>query len=212
MSTPVGSAPTIAASAVAGVRHLLIEENAWAPVRAELIRQHAEAASWIGSDLSIDPTKTAWVPAAHHALMMDALIAVAGEERTYELGRERAHRTAQAGAFAPVVRSWSRSFGADPTEFLKLTLHAWSSQTRNLGEFVASESRPGFARFVMKGPAPLLGQSRGWQRFLAGYGTGLLDLVHRAGRCDIRVSGDDIEVVYTYDPTATPPDGSPRQR
>jgi hypothetical protein len=107
--------PTIAASAVAGVRHLLIEENVWAAVRAELVRTHADATGWIDSELSVDPTKTPWVPVAHHAQMMDALIAVVGRDRTYEFGRLRAHRTAQAGAFAPVVRSWSRSFGASPS-------------------------------------------------------------------------------------------------
>lgn len=199
--------PTIAASAVAGVRHLLIEEKVWPVVRAELVRVHDDAASWIDSDLSVDPTKTDWVPVTHHAQMMDALLAVTGPERTYALGRERAHRTAQAGAFAPVVRSWARSFGATPTEFLKLTLHAWSSQTRNLGEFVPVESREGYARFLMKDASPPIRESPGWQVFLAGYGTGLLDLVGREGRCDIRVAGSDVEVSYTYGATT----GQPRQ-
>jgi len=198
MSATVGGTPTIAASAVAGVRHLLIEENAWASVRAQLVKTHADAASWIDSDLSVDPTKTAWVPVTHHAQMMDALLAVVGPDQTFALGRARAHRTAQAGAFAPVVRSWSRSFGQNPTEFLKLTLHAWSSQTQNLGEFVVADSRPGFARFVMKHASQLLRESAGWQRFLAGYGTGLLDLIERQGRCAIGVVGADVEVTYTY--------------
>ena len=107
MNRSADNVPTIAASAVAGVRHLLIQENAWAEVRAELVRAHVDASCWIDTDLSIDPTKTQWVPAAHHAQMIDALHAVVGGERTFELGRERAHRTAQAGAFAPVVRSFS---------------------------------------------------------------------------------------------------------
>jgi len=199
MSSSGVGAPTIAASAVAGVRHLLIEENVWADVRAELVRTHADAASWIDSDLSVDPTKTRWVPVEHHAQMMDALFAVAGAARTFDLGRARGVRTGQAGAFAPVVRSWSRSFGANPAEFLKLTLHAWSSQTQNLGEFVLAEARPGHVRFVMKDATRLLTESPGWQLFLAGYGTGLLDLVKREGRCDIHRAGPDIECIYTYD-------------
>jgi len=199
MSSSIGVTPTIAASAVAGVRHLLIEENAWAPVRAELVRAHADAASWIDSDLSVDPTKTQWVPVERHAQMVDAMYAVFGPERTFAFGRKRANRTAQAGAFAPVVRSWSRSFGSNPIEFLKLTLHAWSSQTQNLGEFVIQESRVGFVRFVMKSASPVLLESPGWQTFLAGYGTGLLDLVSREGRCEIRPVGPDIECIYTYD-------------
>lgn len=204
-----GTVPTIAASAVAGVRHLLIEAKVWADVRAELVRVHEDAASWIDSDLSVDPTKTSWVPIAHHTQMMDALHVVAGAERTFELGRERAHRTAQAGAFAPVVRSWARSFGATPAEFLKLTLHAWSSQTQNLGTFVAAESRPGFARFRMAPASRLLRESIGWQAFLAGYGTGLLDLVGRSGRCSLRVDGDDVDVTYAYadPPPEQPPSG-----
>ena len=103
------------------------------------------------------------------------------------------------------MRSWSRSFGSTPSEFLKLTLHAWSSQTRNLGEFVLAESRPGHACFVMRDASALFRRSLGWQCFLAGYGTGLLDLVVANGRCEIRVAdAGDIEVVYTY-PVAAPP-------
>jgi hypothetical protein len=198
MSSSAGGTPTIAASAVAGVRHLLIEENVWAGVRAELVRVHADAASWIDSDLSIDPTKVSWVPVNYHVQMMDALRTVVGPDRVLALGRLRAHRTTQGGAFAPVVRSWSRSFGTDPTEFLKLTLHAWSSQTQNLGAFTIAESRPGYARFVMHDATRLLRDSPGWQLFLAGYGTGLLDLVKREGRCEIRANGSDVECVYTY--------------
>jgi hypothetical protein len=203
MSSPVGGAPMIAASAVAGFRHLLIEENVWAAVRAELVRIHVDAASWIDSELSVDPTKVAWVPVTHYAQMMDALVTTVGEARTSALGRERARRGALAGAFGPVIRSWSRSFGADPTEFLKVTLHAWSSQTQNLGAFVLAESRPGYARFVIHGAAPLLLESRGWQLFLAGYGTGLLDLMKGKGRCDIDASGPDFQCiyVYTFEPT-----------
>lgn len=176
----------------------------WAAVRAELVRVHIDAASWIDSELSIDPTKTAWVPVTHHVQMMDALVTVVGEERTYALGRERARRTALAGAFAPVVRSWSRSFGDHPSEFLKLTLHAWSSQTRNLGEFVVAETRPGYSRFVMKNATRLLHDSRGWQLFLAGYGTGLLDLMNRKGRCEITVDAShaDVEIAYVFDERA----------
>jgi len=199
MSSSIGATPTIAASAVAGVRHLLLEESAWAAVRAELVRAHPDAASWIDSDLSVDPTKTRWIAVAHHAQMVDAVHSVFGPERTFDLGRRRANRTAQAGAFAPVVRSWSRSFGSNPVEFLKLTLHAWSSQTQNLGEFVLDEMRPGFVRFVMKDASPVLIESEGWQIFLAGYGTGLLDLVNREGRCEIRAVGPDVECVYRYE-------------
>lgn len=195
-----GGPPTIAASAVAGVRHLLIVEDVWAAVRAELVRVHADAASWIDSELSVDPTKTQWVPVRHHTQMMDALLTVVGPERTFALGRARAHRTAQAGAFAPVVRSWSRSFGGNPTEFLNLTLHAWSSQVQNLGVIELVEGRPGYARFVMRDATPLLRHSVGWQQFLAGYGTGLLDLIEREGLCEFRVgeNGTDVYVDYTY--------------
>ena len=45
----------------------------------------------------------------------------------------------------------------------------------------------------------LLTESPGWQLFLAGYGTGLLDLVKREGRCDIHRAGPDIECIYTYE-------------
>jgi len=159
-----------------------------------------DAATWIDSELSVDPTKTQWAPVLHHAQMMDALLTVAGAERTYAFGRSRAHRAAQAGGFAPVVRSWSRSFGSSPTEFLRLTLHAWSAQTQNMGTFEVAESRTGYARFLMKNASAFIGRSRGWQLFLAGYGTGLLDLIQREGRCDIHLvpNSDDVEVVYTY--------------
>lgn len=205
MNRSADNVPTIAASAVAGVRHLLIQENAWAEVRAELVRAHVDASSWIDSDLSIDPTKTQWVPAAHHAQMIEALHAVVGHTRTFELGRERAHRTAQAGAFAPVVRSFARSFGDTPSEFLKLTQHAWAAQTQNLGEFVLAESRLGHTRFVLESPSPLIAQNIGWKTFLAGYGTGLLDLVKRKGCCEIEVNGKgELEAIYDYDAEPAP--------
>lgn len=178
----------------------------WPAVRAELVRKYADAAGWIDSDLSVDPTKTAWVPATYHAQMMDALLSVVGPDKTYALGRLRAHRTALAGAFAPVVRSWSRSFGSNPSEFLRLTLHAWSSQTQHLGEFVMGEVRPGYACFVLRDAPALLIDGLGWQSFLSGYGTGLLDLIQQRGRCELRITpgAADVEVVYTYDEPPTP--------
>lgn len=191
--------PTIAASAVAGVRHLLFEEGLWASVRDELRRAHPEVAEGFDAAFAIDPTKTQWVPVSYHTLMMEALLAVVGPERTYALGRLRAQRTSQAGAFAPVVRSWARSFGSNPTEFLRLTLHAWSSQTQHLGEFVVRETRPGYSCFVLRNASSHLRDGMGWQTFLAGYGTGLLDLIRQEGRCEFRITdGHDVEVAYTY--------------
>ena len=75
------------------------------------------------------------------------------------------------------------------------------------GEFVLAESRPGYVRFSMLGASALLRESRGWQIFLAGYGTGLLDLIHCEGRCDIRVSpnGVDVDVDYIYVEPPTAP-------
>lgn len=197
----------ITASAVAGVRHLLLEEQVWADVRAELERRPGGAA--IAHELAVDPTKVEWVSAHHYAAMMDALLAATGPERTFALGRARLHRTAQAGAFAPVVRSWTRSFGRDAGEFLRLTLHAWNTQTRNLGTFVLDETRPGHARFVLARASDVIGASAGWQCFLSGYGTGLLDLLHVDGTCAIRSVGVDVEIVYDYatDGTPTPPRG-----
>lgn len=186
----------IAASAVAGVRHLLLEEQVWADVRAELERRPGGDA--IVHELAVDPTKVEWVSARQYAAMMDALLAAVGPERTLALGRMRLHRTAQAGAFAPVIRSWTRSFGRAADEFLRVTLHAWSTQTKNLGTFVLAESRPGHARFVLTHASTVIRASEGWQCFLSGYGTGLIDLLRVEGRCHVRVAHDDVEIVYDY--------------
>jgi len=209
MNRSDGTEPLIAASAVNGVRHLLLEEGVWDGVRATLVRVHPDASAWIDTDLSVDPTKTAWIPVARYAQMMDALYASAGDERTFALGRARAHRTAVAGAFAPVVRSWQRSFGRDVGEFLKLTFHAWSTQTRHLGEFELESAGAGRARFVLRAAPRVVAECIGWQRFLAGYATGLLDLIERRGLCEIRMDseGKDMLIVYRYD--TDPPPGGP---
>ncbi len=209
MTRSDGTEPLIAGSAVNGVRHLLLEEGVWDAVRAALVRARPDAVAWIDTDLSVDPTKTEWIPVARYVQMMDALYAAVGDERTFALGRERAHRTAVAGAFAPVVRSWQRTFGRDVGEFLKLTFHAWSTQTRHLGEFELADAGPGRARFVLRSPPALVAGCVGWQRFLAGYATGLLDLVGRRGLCEIRMDseGKDMHIAYRYD-TDPPPPGS----
>ena len=187
----------IAASVVAGMRHLLIEQGVWESVRAALEKADpgAERA------LTVDPTKVEWVSAAPYGQMMDALLAVVGETRAFELGRERIHQSAQAGAFAPIVRSWARSFGHNPEEFLRLTTHAWSTQTRGIGTFKLAESRPGRVRFVMADAGRVILEHAGWRRFLCGYGTGLLDLIGRRGSCVISVSsaGTTIDATYAYD-------------
>jgi hypothetical protein len=191
----------IAASVIAGVRHLLIESGVWDEVRATLVRREPEAAHWIEAELAVDPTKIDWVTAAHYGELMDAIFDVVGSDRAFALGRERLHRTAQAGAFAPVVRSWARSFGDSPEEFLRLTTHAWSTQTRNFGLVRPTESRLGHARFLIEEAAPVIRDSAGWHRFLSGYGTGLLDLIHREGRCIVRRdrTGRHVEIIYDYD-------------
>jgi hypothetical protein len=192
----------LAASVIAGLRHLLIERGVWDQVRSTLVARDPTALEWIESELAVDPTKTEWVAATHYGLLWEAIVGVVGMDRTFALGRERLHRTAQAGAFAPVVRSWVRSFGEKPEEFLRLTTHAWSSQTKNFGSFKEAENRAGHARFVMEDASPILRESLGWRQFLSGYGTGLLDLIEREGQCRVEVAptGRNVEIVFDYPP------------
>jgi hypothetical protein len=193
-------APQIAASVIVGLRHLLIDSGIWQPVRAALAARDPRSIEWIETELAVDPTTTAWVTSAHFGDLMDTILEVVGSDRAFELGRERLHRSAQAGAFAPVVRSWMRSFGESPEEFLRLTIHAWSSQTRSFGVVSVVENRPGHARFVMLDAPEVIRDSAGWHRFLSGYGTGLLDLIHRQGQCAVRrdPSGKSVEIVFDY--------------
>ncbi len=198
--------PRVAASLVTGLRHLLIEHRVWDPARAVLLRRHPDVLKWVENDLAVDPTRVDWVVAAHYGDLMDAILEVVGADRTFALGRERFERTAKAGAFAPVVRSWARSFGDDPQEFLRLAIHAWSAQTRNLGVLESVESRLGRARFVLRDAGPPIRDSVGWRRFISGYGTGMLDLIQREGFCavELDVSGHHVEITFDYRELGTP--------
>lgn len=199
----------IAASVIAGLRHQLMERGIWESVRAALLERRPDALDWIETELSVDPTKTDWVNAAHYGELMDAIHRVVGPERAFALGRERLHRTAQAGAFAPIVRSWARSFGESPEEFLRLTTHAWSSQTRNFGALVQLASRLGHTRYVLTDATPVIRDSTGWHQFLSGYGTGFLDLIRRDGLCVVSrdPTGRHVEITFDYEGPERPQRG-----
>lgn len=183
----------VASSLVSGMRHMLLEHDRWAQVRERLIARDPHAAEWIDARHIGD-----WYPMERHVAMMGAFQDVVGDEGLRAFGKMRLREALLGGMLAPIFRSWTRSYVSAPSQFLRVTPHAWRAVTRNAGRMsVARNVEREMQLRVIDAPESVR-RASAWHRFLEGYTTGLLEAGALEGTVIVTVGSDAIEILLTW--------------
>lgn len=183
------TAPAIASSVVSGVRRLLIEDGRWIDVRERMIARDPRASEWIDGTI-VGP----WIALERHLAIMSALQDVVGDDGLRAIGKNRLRDSVSAGVLAPIFRSWARSYAAAPAQLIRVTPHVWSAATRNLGSLrVDSVGEREMTLRVVPTPEPVR-RNDAWQRFLEGYGLGVLELGSLEGEVAIAPERESITI------------------
>lgn len=174
-----------------GVRRQLIDDGTWSAVRARLVARDPDASEWIDA-----PASGPWFPAERHLAIMRALHDVAGDDGTRAIGRKRLRESLTAGILGPLLRSWGRSYSGAPAQLLRVTPHAWSAATRNLGTLIVTSIADREMGIQVKHAPEIVRRCHAWHRFLEGYGLGVLEMGMLEG--EVVVAPSDDALVGTF--------------
>lgn len=129
-----------------------------------------DAASWV--DTALEPH--VWCPAEWHLVIMNALRLEYGEQGARDFGAARLRDSLRAGATAPILRCWMRSYGSAPGDLLRVTPYIWNAVTRAVGRVTVTSSREREVEVQVTGLPETARRCTGWHRYLEGYGAAWL--------------------------------------
>jgi hypothetical protein len=145
-SGPHLAAPMVAGGLISTYRASMIERDLWDHVRASLSAQLE--LDWL--DGKAPPE---WVELSHFVALIDAIGATLGLSELRTLVRRRIVDPSGSSFYAPMLRSWARSFGASAPHMLRGAVHVWRAAVRNVGTLKPVDVRPGEVHLVVEGPA-----------------------------------------------------------
>jgi hypothetical protein len=154
-----GSGPHLAAPMVAGglistYRASMIERDLWDHVRATLSASSACATHGTAELDWVDgKAPPEWVELDHFVALIEAIGATLGPNELRTLVRRRIVDPSGSSFYAPMLRSWARSFGASAGHMLRGAVHVWRAAVRNVGTLKPVDVRPGEVHLVVEGPA-----------------------------------------------------------
>jgi hypothetical protein len=124
-----------------------------------------------------------WVSLSTYLALLDASARTLGTDALRSMVRRDIVDPSGASFFAPMMRSWARSFQAGPERMLRGAIHVWRSAMRG-GAIRLYPVRPGEAHLALEGD---LGHACAWSRPFAvsmeGFGLGFMDLAEPHPAC-----------------------------
>jgi hypothetical protein len=144
---PHAAAPMVAGGLISTYRASMIERDLWDHVRAALIAQGREP-DWLDGK-----SPPEWVELDEFVALVDAIGATIGATELRTLVRRRIVDPSSNSYYAPMLRSWARSFGASAGHMLRGAVHVWRAAVRNVGSVKPVDVRPGEVHLVVEGPA-----------------------------------------------------------
>jgi hypothetical protein len=150
----------------------MVERDLWDHVQVALAQRSEHELDWAQAPDSLE-----WVELEHFVALIDAIGGTLGVTELRSLVRRRIVDPAGSSFYAPMLRSWARSFGASAGHMLRGAVHVWRAALRNAGTLRPVDVRPGEVHLVVEGPLALeYRRSPALSAALEGLALGVLDL------------------------------------
>ena len=164
----------IAGGVIASYRASLVERDIWEHVCGQFAQRGPHDAAWLDR---IAPTD--WVDVQAFISLLDVIGETMGVDELRSLVRKRIVNPAGSNFYAPILRSWARSFGTSPEHMLHGIVHVWRAALRNAGSVRHLPVRSGEVHLVIEGPLEQAYRgSRALAAELEGLAFSLLDSAH----------------------------------
>lgn len=137
----------VAGGVIASYRATLVERELWTRVSARFGEGGAFDPRWL-DDVKPDD----WVDAAGFVHLIEVLGDTLGIDGLRSLVRKRVVDPSGSNFYAPILRSWARSFGKSPEHMLRGVVHVWRAALRRAGRVRHSAVRPGEVHLMVEGP------------------------------------------------------------
>lgn len=186
------SAPLVAAGVIASYRGIMVERDLWDHTR----KAYAERTGHARNQLD-RLCEEEWVDLSDYVALLDALGDTLGLDELRTLIRKRMVDPKSSSFYAPMTRSWARSFGSSPEHVLRGMVHVFRAALRCGGQLRAIDVRPGELHLLVEGPAAALARSSGaFGVSLEGLALGFMDLAQP------RPTLVEVELALARDPLA----------
>jgi hypothetical protein len=146
-AVPSPSRGLIAGGVLTSYRASLVERDIWEHVRARFAQRGPRDAEWLDAVTHHD-----WVDVEAFVTLLDAIGETIGIDALRNLVRKRIADPAGSNFYAPILRSWARSFGTNPESMLRGVVHVWRAALRNAGRVRHHAVREGEVHLLIEGP------------------------------------------------------------
>jgi hypothetical protein len=137
----------IAGGVLTSYRASLVERDIWDHVRARFAQRGGHDPEWLDAVTQHD-----WVDVSVFVSLLDAIGDTIGIDALRSLVRKRIADPEGSHFYAPILRSWARSFGTNPESMLRGVVHVWRAALRNAGRVRAEAVRAGEVHLLIEGP------------------------------------------------------------
>lgn len=163
----------IAGGVIASYRASLVERDLWQHVCAQFAERGPHDGAWLDGVSARD-----WVDVKAFVTLLDVIGETMGLDELRSLVRKRLVDPAGSNFYAPILRSWARSFSS-PENMLHGIVHVWRAALRNAGRVRHLPVRSGEVHLVIEGPLENAYRgSRALAAELEGLAFSLLDSAH----------------------------------
>jgi hypothetical protein len=164
----------IAGGVISSYRASLVDRDLWEPIRALFEQRGPYTAEWLDAVSHRD-----WVPVEAFVSLLDVMGQTMGVDALRSLVRKRMGDPAGSNFYAPILRSWARSFGQSPEHMLRCLVHVWRASLRNAGQLRHHAVRHDEVHLLIEGPLePAYRSSAALSAQLEGLAFSLIDSAH----------------------------------
>jgi len=137
----------IAGGVICSYRASLVERDLWEHVRRRFVRRGPYPAEWLD-----DVSQRDWVDLQAFVVLLEEIGETMGLDELRMLVRKRIVDPAGSNFYAPILRSWARSFGTSPEHMLRGAVHVFRAAVRSAGRLQHQAVGPGEVHLVVEGP------------------------------------------------------------
>ncbi len=171
-SSRAPSLPLVAGGVIASYRGTMVERDLWDHTRQAFSQRTGQE-----QDQLDRLCEEEWVDLSDYVALLDALGDTLGLDELRTLIRKRMVDPKGSSFYAPMTRSWARSFGSSPEHALRGMVHVFRAALRCAGQLRAVDVCPGELHLVVEGPAAALARSSAaFGVSLEGLALGFMDL------------------------------------